>query len=143
MKDRMMKPTAKNDGPASATSATIDGYIAGYPPDVQAILQRVRETIAKAAPDAVETIAYRMPSFVLDGPLVYFGGFKEHVGFYPPVGDPALQRAAAAYANERGNLRFPYSEPIPYALITKLVKARVAANRAKASAKRVKKAAKR
>jgi uncharacterized protein YdhG (YjbR/CyaY superfamily) len=133
MKERMMKTTAKG---SDGASESIDGYIAGYPAEVQAILQKVRATIAKAAPNATETISYRMPSFVLDGPLVYFGGFKEHVGFYPPVRDAALKKAAAAYANERGNLRFLYNEPIPYALITKLVKARVAENRAKVAARR-------
>jgi uncharacterized protein YdhG (YjbR/CyaY superfamily) len=110
---------------------TIDEYIAAYPPDVQAILQRVRETIAAAAPDAVERIAYRMASFELLGALVYFGGFKKHLGFFPPVRDERLRAAAAAYMNPKGNLQFRYDAPIPYALITRIVKARVKENAAR------------
>lgn len=127
--------------PKSSASASdpIDAYIASYPSDVQAILQKVRATIAKAAPGAEQKISYRMPAFFLNGALVYFGGFKEHVGLYPPVRDAALKVAAAKYAGDKGNLRFYYDKPIPYALITKLVKARVAENQAKAAAKRVKK----
>lgn len=115
---------------------TIDAYIAQFPERVQAILQRVRKTISKAAPDAVERISYRMPTFMLNGPLVYFGGFKEHVGLYPPVRDASLRRETAKYSNERGNLRFLYDEPIPYALIARIVKARMAENALKASKKR-------
>ena len=124
--------------PSEALPTTIDAYIRPYPPAVRAILERVRDTIRKAAPDAEERIAYRMPSFALNGALVYFGGFKEHVGFFPPVNDPAVKRAAAAYAGEKGNLRFRYDEPIPYALITKIVKARVRENQERAAAKRKK-----
>ena len=121
--------------PRASQTASIDAYISAFPSEVQAILRRVRDTIVRAAPEAEETISYRMPSFVLDGPLVYFGGFQEHVGFYPPVRDASLIIEAAPYANARGNLRFRYDEPVPYALISKLVEARVAENRAKAASK--------
>ncbi|HEY0916398.1 MAG TPA: DUF1801 domain-containing protein [Solimonas sp.] len=112
---------------------TIDEYIAGFPPEVQPILQQVRATIRAAAPQAEERISYQMPAFFQDGVLAYFGGFKKHIGFYPPVeGDAALLRAAAPYAGEKGNLRFPLDQPIPHELIRRIVEARVQARRARA-----------
>lgn len=112
---------------------TIDEYIAGFPPEVQPILQQVRATIRAAAPRAEERISYQMPAFFQDGVLAYFGGFKKHIGFYPPVeGDAALLRAAAPYAGEKGNLRFPLDQPIPHELIRRIVEARVQARRARA-----------
>lgn len=115
----------------------IDEYIAGFPPHVQTILRKVRATIRKAAPRAEETLSYRMPAFTLDGPLVYFAAFTNHIGFYPPVrNDPRLSAKTARYANEKGNLRFPLDEPIPYTLITQLVKARVRDNQARAASRK-------
>ena len=77
-----------------ATPQNIDNYIALFSPEVQAILQRIRSTIKQAAPDAQETISYRMPAFTLNGILVYFAAFKKHVGLYPPVrGDARLEKA--------------------------------------------------
>lgn len=109
---------------------TIDDYIAGFPLEVQPILQQVRATIRAAAPQAEEKISYQMPAFFQDGVLAYFGGFRKHIGFYPPVeGDAALVRAAAPYAGEKGNLRFPLDQPIPYELIRRIVEARVTAKR--------------
>jgi uncharacterized protein YdhG (YjbR/CyaY superfamily) len=85
---------------------TIDEYIDGCTPQAQPILRRVRATIAKAAPDATETISYGMPAFKLHRILVYFAAFKHHIGLYPPVkGDAALEKAVAPYAGEKGNLR--------------------------------------
>lgn len=116
---------------------TIDEYIAGFSPEVQAILQKIRATVQRAAPAATEKISYRMPSFVLNGSLVYFAAFKNHIGFYPPVrSDPEVVLAAAKYAGEKGNLRFPLDQPIPYTLITKLVKTRVRENQERADKKR-------
>ena len=110
-------------------ATTIDDYIAAASPEVQGILQKIRATIQKAAPAATEKISYRMPSFVLNGSLVYFAAFKNHIGFYPPVrSDPKLVKDASIYAGEKGNLRFPLDQPIPYALITRLVKTRVKEN---------------
>lgn len=109
--------------------ATIDEYIAACAPEVRSILKRIRGTIRKAAPAAEERISYRMPAFFQDGALVYFAAFKKHIGFYPPVQDRSLQGQLALYAGEKGNLRFPLTEPIPYALITKIVKARLQENR--------------
>lgn len=109
------------------TASNIDEYIAAFPADVQAILQKVRATIREVAPQATEKISYRMPAFMQDGVLAYFGGFKHHIGFYPPVrGDEKLVREASAYAGEKGNLRFPLDQPVPYDLIRRIVEARLA-----------------
>jgi uncharacterized protein YdhG (YjbR/CyaY superfamily) len=115
------------------TPRDIDDYVSGFAPDVQRVLQRIRATVRKAAPAAEETISYQIPAFTQDGVLVYFAAFKTHIGLYPPVrGDAAIQKAVAPYAGEKGNLRFPLDEPIPYALITRIVKLRLRQNLAKA-----------
>jgi uncharacterized protein YdhG (YjbR/CyaY superfamily) len=120
-----------------AIPKNIDAYIATFSPDVQTILERIRLTIHKVAPDAQETISYRIPAFTQHGVLVYFAAFKNHIGFYPPVsGDAKLQKAIARYAGEKGNLRFPLNQPIPYDLIERIVKLRVEQNLAKAAATR-------
>lgn len=122
-----------------ATPKTIDEYIASFSPGVQAILKKVRSTIRKTAPEARETISYQIPAFTLGGPLVYFAAFKKHIGFYPPVrGDASLEKAVSQYAGEKGNLRFPLDQPIPYDLIVKIVKLRVRQNLAKAATKKKK-----
>lgn len=117
---------------------TIDSYIAGFAPDIQAILQKIRTTIKQAAPNAQEVISYQIPAFKLHGQLVYFAAFKQHIGFYPPVtgGDQGLMKSVAVYAGPKGNLQFPLDAPIPYALITKIVKLRVKQNVAKSKAKK-------
>ena len=119
------------------TPKNLDEYIAPFSPEVQAILQRIRATISNAAPDARETISYQIPAFTLNGALVYFAAFKNHIGFYPPVrGDARLEKAISPYAGEKGNLRFPLDHPIPYGLIERIVKHRVKQNLAKAASKR-------
>jgi uncharacterized protein YdhG (YjbR/CyaY superfamily) len=115
---------------------SIDEYIAACSPAVRPILARIRLAIARAAPEAQETISYRVPTFTLSGALVYFAAFKKHIGFYPPVrGDAGLEKAVAPYAGEKGNLRFPLDQPIPYGLIERIVRLRVKQNLAKAAAK--------
>ena len=105
---------------------TIDEYIAAFPPDVQSILKKIRLTIRKAAPQAEEKISYKMPAFALDGDLIYFAAFKKHIGVYPPVrGDEKLNKELSRYRGEKGNLKFPLDEPIPYELIARVVKFRV------------------
>lgn len=117
----------------------IDEYIAAFPPTVQTILQKIRATIRRAAPNAEETISYRMPTFTLHGVLVHFAAFKAHVGFYPPVrGDRELMKRISVYAGEKGNLRFPLDKPIPYALISRIVKLRVRQNLEKEAARKAK-----
>lgn len=115
----------------------IESYIARFPADVQAILKRLRQTIRKAAPDAQELISYQMPAFKQHGILVYFAAWKQHIGLYPPItGDKPLETAVAPYAGPKGNLQFPLAEPIPYALIERIVKLRVKQDAAKAATKR-------
>jgi uncharacterized protein YdhG (YjbR/CyaY superfamily) len=112
----------------------IDEYIADFPTDVQAILQKIRATIQKAAPDAQETISYKIPAFTLGGPLVYFAAFRKHIGFYPPVtgGDRKFRIEKSAYEGPKGNLKFSLDKPIPFALIGKIVKLRAKENLANA-----------
>jgi uncharacterized protein YdhG (YjbR/CyaY superfamily) len=120
-----------------ATPRDIDDYISGFEPDVQRVLQRIRSTVRKAAPAAEETISYQIPAFTRNGVLVYFAAFKTHIGLYPPVrGDAALRKAVSRYAGEKGNLRFPLDEPMPYALIARIVKLRLKQNLAKAATPR-------
>ncbi|MEA2164671.1 MAG: hypothetical protein QOK37_2798 [Thermoanaerobaculia bacterium] len=119
------------------TPKNIDEYISGFSADVQAILQRIRSTIHEAAPSAQETISYRIPAFMQDGVLVYFAAFKNHIGLYPPVkGGATLQKALSRYAGEKGNLRFPLDQPIPFGLIRKIVMLRVKQTKAKADSKK-------
>jgi uncharacterized protein YdhG (YjbR/CyaY superfamily) len=118
----------------------IDEYIAAFPPEIQAILEKVRLTIRKAAPEAEEKISYQIPTFALMGNLIHFAAFKNHIGLYPPVkGDEKLKAEIAPYRNERGNLKFPLDKPIPYKLIGRIVKLRVKEQLERAEAKRGKK----
>ncbi|HEU6440971.1 MAG TPA: DUF1801 domain-containing protein [Microvirga sp.] len=104
----------------------IDAYIASFPEDVRAILEKVRATIRKAAPGAEETISYRIPTFTLNGNLVHFAAFKNHIGFYPgPTGIEAFKEELSAYEGAKGSVRFPLDKPIPLGLISKIVKFRV------------------
>ncbi len=126
--------------PDQTQPTTIDEYIADFPPDVQVILEKVRATIRRAAPGAEETIKYRMPTFTLHGNLVYFAAFKDHVGFYPvPTGIEKFKKELAAYKMGRGSIQFPLDQPIPYGLISRIVKFRAKENLAKAKAKGKKK----
>lgn len=119
------------------TPTTIDEYIAGFSPEIQAILQEIRAVIRAAAPAAEEAISYQMPTFRLKGNLVHFAAFKEHIGFYPtPSGTEHFQQALAAYKGGKGSVRFPLEQPIPYDLIREIVEFRVAENLAKAAAKK-------
>lgn len=119
-----------------AVPKDIDAYIAQFPPAVQEILQRVRETMRAAAPEAEEVISYQMPAFRQHGILVYFAAWKQHIGLYPPIsGDPAIEKAVAKYAGPKGNLQFPLDEPMPYQLIKRIVKLRVRQDHEKAATK--------
>ena len=121
----------------AAPPHSVDAYIAAFPPDVQAILRKVRATVVAAAPEAREIISYRMPALRQHGVLVYYAAFKNHIGFYPPIkSDARLEQAAARYAGDKGNLRFPLDEPIPYPLIARLTRLRAKQDTAAAKAKR-------
>lgn len=122
------------------TPRTIDEYIAGFPDEVQQVLQQIRLTIGSAAPDAQEAISYQMPTFKLHGNLVHFAAHKKHIGFYPaPSGIEAFKDELAPYASSKGAVQFPLDQPIPYDLIRNIVTFRVAENLARAEAKRRKK----
>ncbi len=119
------------------TPQNIDEYIAGFPTDVQEILQKIRMTIRKAAPDAQETISYKMPTFTLKGSyLVYFAAYKNHIGFYAaPRGNMEFKEELSVYESGKGTLQFPLDKPIPFDLISRIVKFRVKENLAEAAAK--------
>jgi uncharacterized protein YdhG (YjbR/CyaY superfamily) len=107
---------------------TIDTYIQTFPADVQAILQKVRRIVHKVAPEAGESIAYGIPAFKLSGkPIVYVGGWQHHIGFYAtPAGNLAFKKELAPYQGAKGSVQFPLNQPIPYDLIEKIVRFRVA-----------------
>ena len=114
----------------------IDEYIAGFPKDVQDILQEIRRIIKKAAPDAEEAIKYQIPTFVLNGNLVLFAAFQKHVGFYPtPSGIKEFKDELSAYGGAKGSVQFPLDRPIPFNLIRKIAKFRVKEAREKVAAK--------
>jgi len=117
--------------------ADIDAYIAGFPLDVQARLQSIRTTIRKAAPDAEETIKYAIPTFTLDGNLIFFAAFTNHISVYPaPRGNEQFQAELAEYEGGKGTVRFPNDPPIPLDLVRRIVEFRVKANREQAARKR-------
>jgi uncharacterized protein YdhG (YjbR/CyaY superfamily) len=121
------------------TYSTIDEYIARFPANIQVILEQIRATIRKAAPEANEVISYQMPAFQQEGILVYFAAWKEHIGLYPPLSAEAeFKHEVAIYEGTKGNLQFPLDQPIPYDLISKIVRFRVQENLANAIAKRTK-----
>jgi uncharacterized protein YdhG (YjbR/CyaY superfamily) len=112
--------------PKRSTPRNINEYIAASPPESQPILRKIRQVIRETAPQAQETISYRMPALRQRRILVYFAAFKKHIGLYPPVrGDAKLMRDVAPYAGPKGNLQFPLERRIPYALIRRIVKTRL------------------
>ncbi|OMQ12073.1 iron chaperone [[Flexibacter] sp. ATCC 35103] len=107
----------------------IDEYIGAFPNDVQEILEKIRTTIQKAAPDAKEKISYSMPAFDQNGIVVYFAAFKNHIGLYAlPSGHEAFKEELLKYKSGKGSVQFPLKQPIPYELITRIVKFRVKEN---------------
>ncbi|MBK7407556.1 MAG: DUF1801 domain-containing protein [Saprospirales bacterium] len=112
---------------------SIDEYIASFPDEIQEILEQIRETIRKTAPQAEEAISYGMPTFKLDGVLVHFAAFKNHIGLYPaPVGIDAFKKELSAYKGGKGSVQFPLDQPMPLGLIAEIVKFRVLGNLEKA-----------
>ena len=109
---------------------TIDEYIRTFPQEVQTILEKMRKTIREAAPGAVETISYQMPTFKLNGKgLVYFAAFKNHIGFYPiPSGVEAFEKELSPYKQGKGSVQFPIDQPVPYDLVKRIVTFRVNEN---------------
>lgn len=113
----------------AAKPNTIDDYISAFPKDVQGILQQVRMTIKKAAPEAKEAISYAIPTFKLNGNLVHFAAFKNHIGFYPtPMGVEEFKEELSVYKEGKGSVQFPLDKPMPFDLISRMVKFRIAKN---------------
>jgi uncharacterized protein YdhG (YjbR/CyaY superfamily) len=115
---------------------SIDEYILQFPPEVQEILRTLRQVIKDAAPDATEKISYQMPTFELNGNLVHFAAYKNHIGFYPaPSGIDAFKNELDEYKSAKGSVQFVIEKPLPYELISKIVKFRVDENMKKAQKK--------
>ena len=117
---------------------TIDEYIAGFPPDVQPLLEKVRAAIRKAAPKAIEKISYQMPTFVQEGNLIHFAGYNHHIGLYPgsrPI--EVFKGELSKYKTSKGTVQLPLDKPIPVGLIGKITKFCVKRNLEKAEAKSI------
>lgn len=121
-----------------AKPTTVDAYIAGFPEETQEILEQMRTTIKAAAPNAEESISYGMPGYKLHGfPLVYFAGYKGHIGFYAtPTGHEAFEKELSIYKQGKGSVQFPIDTPMPLKLVTKIVKFRAKENAERAKAKK-------
>lgn len=105
---------------------TIDEYIKTFPKDVQNILEQIKKTIKETAPEAEEAISYQIPTFKLNGNLVHFAAFKNHIGFYPtPSGQKAFEKELSVYKNGKGSVQFPLDKPMPLRLIKSIVNYRV------------------
>jgi uncharacterized protein YdhG (YjbR/CyaY superfamily) len=119
------------------TPKSVDGYIAGFPAEVQSLLEKIRETIRKALPQAQEKISYQIPTFTLKGKyVIYFAAFKNHVSLYPaPRGSAKFKKELSRYEGGKGTVRFPLDKPIPFGLITRIVKFRAQETLARAKAK--------
>jgi len=110
-------------------ATTIDAYIAEFPKNIQLLLKQMRKTVQEAAPDATEKIAYGMPTFFLNGNLVHFAAFKEHIGFYPaPTGIEKFKKDLSVYKGAKGSVQFPLDQPLPLDLVARIVKYRVQEN---------------
>ena len=124
------------------TPKNIEEYIARFPTDVQEKLTKLRATIREAAPNAGEKMSYQMPTFTLEGNLVHFAAYKNHIGFYPmPSGIEKFKRELSVYKGAKGSVQFPLDQPLPYDLVREIVTFRVQENLEKAAAKRKKKKA--
>jgi len=121
-----------------AAARNIDQYIAGFPDEVQEILEKIRMTIRKVVPDAKEKISYAIPTFTVDGKyLIYFAGYKNHVSIYPaPRGSEKFKEELAKYEGGKGTVRFPLDKPIPYGLIKRIVQFKVRESRGPAKGKK-------
>ena len=115
---------------------TVDEYISSFPKETQKILKDIRATIKAAAPDAEEKISYQMPTYYLNGNLIHFAAYKDHIGIYPtPNGIESFKKELSKYKSAKGSVRLPIDEPMPLKLISRIVKFRVAENLKKAKGK--------
>lgn len=119
--------------------ATVEEYIASFSKEIQKFLKEMRATIRKAAPAAEESISYGMPAYKLEGPLVYFGGYEKHIGFYPTASGIAhFKEEIASYKSSKGAVQLPLDKPLPLQLITRIVQFRMKENMEKAQLKKKK-----
>ncbi|MFD2698952.1 iron chaperone [Paenibacillus shunpengii] len=126
-----------NQSTDKSESELIDTFISQFPPEVQSKLQTLRQVIREAAPEAKEKISYQMPTFVLAGNLVHYSAFKHHIGFYPGLsGITVFKDELSKYKGAKGSVQFPMDQPLPYDLISRIVKYRVMENKEKAGVKR-------
>lgn len=120
----------------ASETLTVDNYIASFPKEAQQILTQIRNLIRAAAPNAEEMISYKMPAYKYHGILVYFAGYKNHIGFYAaPTAHEAFKKELSVYKTGKGSVQFPIDKPLPYSLITKMVKYKLKENKAKAPVK--------
>ncbi|HMQ63315.1 MAG TPA: DUF1801 domain-containing protein [Flavilitoribacter sp.] len=118
----------------------IDNYIAAFPPPVREKLEQIRAVIRAAAPEAKEVVSYGMPAYKLHTVLVYFAGYKAHIGFYPTAsGIAAFQQEFSGYKSSKGAVQFPVDQPLPVELITRIVQFRINDDALRAEAKKKKK----
>lgn len=123
------KKSAKPKSAKNTTGTGIDAYIETFPPAVRKALKQLRTIIKRVAPQATEKFSYGMPAFDLSGPLVYFAGYKTHIGFYAtPTGHAAFAKELTRYKTGKGSVQFPLGEPLPVKLIEKMVRFRVKEN---------------
>lgn len=126
--------------PASIKFTSVDQYLSTFPPSTKKLLQQIRATIKKSAPEAQEGIGYNMPAYKQEGVLVYFAGYKGHIGFYPVSSAiREFEKELSAYEGSKGTVRFPLDKPLPLDLISRMVKYRVAENKRAAALKPLKK----
>lgn len=124
----------------AARFSTVDEYISVFPDKTKALLEKMRKTVSKAAPKAEELISYNMPSLNLEGRLIYYAGYKNHIGFYPMTSAiSAFKKELSVYKGAKGSVQFPLDKPLPVDLISRMVKFRVKENLEKASLKLKKK----
>ncbi len=114
----------------TASTSDLDRYIADFPEETRVLLEQMRATIREAAPEAEESINYAMPAYkIYNRPLVYFSGYKNHIGFYAtPTGHKEFEEELSKYKQGKGSVQFPLDEPLPLELISKIVKFRVKEN---------------
>ncbi len=122
--------------PSRTDAQSIDAYISQFSPDIQEKLHNLRKVIKNASPEMEEKISYQMPAFYLDGYVVFFAAFKNHIGFYPtPSGINAFKEELSGYKSAKGSVQFPNNKPLPYDLVSRIVKYRVEENKKQAELK--------
>jgi len=120
----------------TATAKNVDEYIKRYPADVQPVLQKIRQTIRKTAPEAKEVISYQIPGYMQNGVLIFFAAYKNHISVYPaPRENVAFKKELSAYKGGKGTVQFPIGQPVPYNLIMRITQFRLRENKERAATK--------